>query len=139
MRIVKRQELMGMPNGTLFSHVYMREGYAEWVDGGLEVFGGALYEADGRAYDFASRSVDTHQSVDSGDHWQRHDDLIRGASYPVNADYGREGEFDDEARYLVYEQADIECILTDVLKAYPGADVVANGRRFAQGQDESDG
>lgn len=138
MRIVKRQELMSMPKGTLFTDVYLRDGYAEWVDGGWEVFGGALREADGRAWDFISRSIDTHQSDSSVEHWQRHEDLINGASYPVNTDYGREGMFDDDAQYLVYEQADIECILADVLKAYPGADVVANGRRFAQGQDEAD-
>lgn len=138
MRIVKRQELMSMPKGTLFTNVYLRDGYAEWLDGGLEVFGGALYGVDGRAYDFASRSIGTFQSDSSDEHWQRHDDLLNGASYPVNTDYGREGMFDDDAQYLVYEQADVECILSDVLKAYPGADVVANGRRFAQGQEEAD-
>lgn len=138
MRIVKRQELMTLPVGTLYMNVYTSAGSSGFTTRGLAVFGGALYEVDGRAYDFTERDVASAAADDYGQQSERTTGLLAGSSYPVNPSYGRDGMFEDDDQYLVYEDADIESILTDVLKAYPGVAAAADARPFGDPQEQAD-
>ena len=121
MRIVKRQELMTLPAGTLYANVYTSGKSSGFLTRGLSVFGGALHEVDGRAYDFTERDVASVETADDAQQFERSTGLLAGSSYPVNTGYGRDGMFDDEDQYFVYEESDIESVLADVLPAYPTA------------------
>lgn len=90
MKIVKRQELMLQPRGTIFM---------DWrpaILGELHRFEEAI-KSDGRYIDFFYSNVTP--SVDLNDSTLRLDD-----------DVSREGFFDDEAQYLLLDQADIDVI-----------------------------
>lgn len=104
MRIVTRQQLLEMPRGTLFAEAFDPCNY-----GPLCIFGGEF------GPDFTERSITACESDGSEQYIERSQEMWEtGASYPVNTDYGREGMFDDSMRYLVYEPADIESIISEL-------------------------
>jgi hypothetical protein len=105
MRIVSRRELMAMEPGVLYAQVG-KDGQL----GDLHIFGGAF-----GSNDFTMRSITTPYAHDSDELWQREEDMRdNAASYPVDSLYGRDGLFDDDIRYLVYDEDDIVSIVKDL-------------------------
>lgn len=107
MRLVKRQELLELPAGTLFS-----EFIDKWYFAGLQLKGATLSDGE-KNYDFLVRSLDwpeaegTHEAIDRLD--EMYEDS--SVSYPTEKHYGREGLYDDEKLYLVYEPADTAALI----------------------------
>lgn len=101
MKIYNRAAFMALPAGVLFSKgipVAFR---------GFCVKGDALYGGD-RAIDFSVRALDDWESSNSLDSVERfHQMLEQGASVPMNEDYGRDGMFDNEEVFLVWERQDL--------------------------------
>lgn len=131
MRIVKRQELCTLPEGTL-SAEYGNGSPREW-----SIFYGAIVY-DGAVKDFWERGISVIGFDDPGQLLDRQDAMKEGAAFPVNPTVSREGFYDDSIEYLVYEHADIVSILADVTKAYPGAAEEALGHPFGWAQTEAD-
>jgi hypothetical protein len=94
-RIYRRAEFLGLPPGTLFC-----QGASGWDFGELCVKG-ETWPPD----DFIERalcSIDTNSSavVEAM--------IAAGLSMPLNPHYGRDGAFEADALFLVYEAADIQ-------------------------------
>lgn len=108
MKIVSRKELLTMPAGTLMADIHEDGSYGE-----LQIFGGKFSEND-----FLTRTITRPDAHDSIEMWDRQDEMLeKGSSYPINTGYGREGLFDDDAKYLVYEAADIASIIAHIAPA----------------------
>lgn len=108
MKIVPRAELITMPKGTLFAEVLENGTYSY-----LCIFGGY-----GTGPDFIERSIMAPESTGTEEYLERLEAMReQGASFPVNEDYGREGLFDDNLKYLVFEPADIASIIADIAPA----------------------
>lgn len=108
MKIVSRKELLTLKPGHLI---------AEWNDkygvGRLMIFGGKFSEND-----FLTRSITTPHASGSNEMFDREIDMREnGTSYPVNPHYGRDGLFEEEQKYLVYEVADIASIVAHIAPA----------------------
>lgn len=102
MRIYNRQDFMTLPEGVIFAKG------KPWYFGSLSIKGGTII-ADGKAIDFSYCCLVDIDSHDSGEWGQRMEDMLtNGASYPINDSYGRDGCFDEEDIFLVYEPADIK-------------------------------
>ncbi len=110
MKLVKRQELMEMPEGTLYCE--LRE---PWIFSGLSIKGSTI-NIDGKNIDFGTRGLEWVDADNSGEAVDRLEEMLLDSSvnYPVEAAYGREGMFDDEQVYMVYDKADIKSIFGDL-------------------------
>lgn len=103
MRIYERQEFLKLPEGTIYA-----EG-KPWFFYGIHVKGETIYRVgDGTPHDFCTRDlvwVDGHSSEEVEERLDEMKDY--GVSYPIESSFGRDGSYDDEALFLVYEQADL--------------------------------
>lgn len=97
MRIVKRQELMAMPAGTVYSL------------GEPMAFSGLYVKGDTMGSDFAMCSLLDDFGEDDTDVLEVVDKLRRGEDVPLQFGkmYGREGMFDDEQKYAVWSSDDV--------------------------------
>ncbi|MCT7361212.1 hypothetical protein [Mycolicibacterium llatzerense] len=107
MRIVGLQELLTLPNGTLFAE--LRE---PWVFGELYLKGDNLGGANN---DFWSKSLAWPDADESGMAFSRLDAMLVDptVSYPADEGYTR-GEYLGETRdykFLVYEPADTAALI----------------------------
>lgn len=119
MRIIKRQDLMTLPAGTLYTLLSV-----PWAFSGMSIKGDTI-NIQGRNIDFGERTIEWVDGNNSDESTQRLEMMLENStcSYLVEKDYGREGMFDDEQNYMIYEQADIESILEDLKGAYNLADL----------------
>jgi hypothetical protein len=110
MRLVKRQELMTLPAGTLFCEMHQ-----EWVFGGLQLKGDTI-ASNGRNIDFWVRQIDWPDADDTGMAIDRLEEMAKDSavSYPVESAYGRHGLYDDDRLYLAYESADTAALITEL-------------------------
>ena len=105
MKIINRKEFMEMPAGTVFSY------YHPCVFQGLYI----KDSAPEKGYPDFSMSdligaVENYSSEDFNDKCDR---MEAGESLPVDFECsGREGLFDDELLYAIYETADIQKLIT---------------------------
>ena len=106
MRILARQEFMKLPEGTIFA------------SGGRCYFDGFFVKGETWETDFLCRSLNIFDASGTDDFVGGFDEMVAGASRPIEQCYGREGLFDDEMLYLVYEPADIAELIR-VLQAAP--------------------
>jgi hypothetical protein len=99
MRIVSRAELMSMPEGTVYSN------FEPDIFSGLHVTGGPC------GPDFLTCSLLTQfVGEDSSEHFHAIcDRLVKGESVPLEfgESFGREGLFDHEMVYAVWEKSDL--------------------------------
>lgn len=101
MKIYRRDEFLKLPAGTIFA-----KGKPQYFEG-LSVKGDSLPD------DFTCRQLvwfenhgDTDDEFDQG---YRFDAMVEGnASFPMGQSYGRDGCFDDEDLFLVYERDDLQ-------------------------------
>lgn len=110
MRLVKRQELMALPAGTLFAELY-----EQWVFGGLQLKG-ETFGTDGKNWDFWVRSLDWPGADDTGMAIGRLEEMSQDSSvsYPAEYAHARHGLYDDERMYLVYEAADTQALIEEL-------------------------
>ncbi len=101
MKIYSRTEFMKLPEGVLFSKG------KPWYWDGLHVKGDTIL-IDGRAIDFGERGLLSIEANDSGELIGRYEAMrADGASFPMEDAYGRDGCFDDEDLFLVWESDDL--------------------------------
>lgn len=100
MRIVSRAEFMKLPAGTLFAK------------GKPMYFGSLCVKGDSLESDWIDRQLvwfEEHGSTgDEFDQGHRWDEMVEnGASFPMHTGYGRDGCFDNEDLFLIYERDDL--------------------------------
>lgn len=111
MRIFSRTAFMDLPEGVLFSKGQ------PWFWDGLNVKGETLIH-NGKAIDFGERSLLCIEAHDSGDLISRYELMhLRGASFPMEDAYGRDGCFDDNDLFLVWESEDLSELLAIINRA----------------------
>lgn len=99
MRVYNRSKFMKLPVGGIFCKG------EPWAFDRLHVKGATWPETN----DFLACSLQWIESDSSTQSTDRLDEMLEtGASYPMNADYGRDGCFDDNDVFLVWEPADLE-------------------------------
>ena len=102
MRIYRRAAFMEIPAGTLYS-----KGKPHYFEG-LHIKGDTINH-EGRNIDFGQRDLVSFEFANTDEFIQRWEEMIEsGASYPMEDCYGRDGCFDDEDLFLVWERADLE-------------------------------
>jgi hypothetical protein len=102
MRVYRRADFMQLPPGTLFCKI----GEAWIFEGSLAVKGETLAGDPG---DFYDRDLCTIDFGDSNELFERLEAMRdSGASFPLNTAESRDGLYDREALFLVYEKADLE-------------------------------
>lgn len=108
MKIVSRKEFLTLPEGTLFSKCKPVVFYGFSVRGNSE-----NYEND-----FLYRDLITYEASDSNEFAQRFDEMLEDhASYPIEDAYGRDGCFNDEDLFLIYEADDLDELAAVIKKA----------------------
>ena len=102
MKIYRRAAFMELPAGVLFS-----KGKPWWFDG-IYVKGDSINFKDAIG-DFGSLNLASIESHDSGELVERFEKMLEeGASFPMEDAYGRDGLFDQDDLFLVWERADLE-------------------------------
>ncbi|WP_029923885.1 hypothetical protein [Nocardia otitidiscaviarum] len=105
MKIVSKSELKKMPKGTPFV-LYGGEG-SRWPDG-FDILVGDCGYID----DFYYRSINTPDARSSDEMLERERAMdTTGVSYPVDLNVDREGYYDPDTRYLVWEPDDVRRIV----------------------------
>lgn len=100
MKIVDRKTFLDLPEGTIFASG------KRWVFGGLCVKGESLIFDTGNDYTFN----DPHwvDADDSGEAIDRLEEMLQnGVSYPMEDAYGRDGCFESEEIYMIFETDDL--------------------------------
>lgn len=103
MRIVDRKTFMDMPLGTVFAEIE-----EPWAIGSLSV----KVENSGDI-DFYETNFTWVDASDSGQAMDRLEEMLEdpNVSYPVDRAIGRNGLFNRDAVYLIYEPDDIKYIV----------------------------
>lgn len=124
MKLLSRAQFLELPEGVFYA-----KNPQHGTDGvtsvslcfdALEVKGETCRSADGRAIDWRSLSLniwDFHDSNDMHDHWEAM--RSKGVSMPFNDGMTRDGLFDEDDLFLVYERADLDALakLVEAAKA----------------------
>lgn len=108
MRLVKRQEFLALPPGTLYAKLQ-----EPWVFQGLALKSDTIMHGD-KPGDFWSISLDWIEADDTGMALDRLDAMRSDPtlSYPMEWAPTRGSDFDDNSVYLVYEHADTQALIT---------------------------
>lgn len=120
MRLVKRQELMTLPKGTLFAELQQ-----QWVFGDVEIKGDTcLDNRTGENCDFWVLTLAWPEADDTGQAIDRLEQMAANptVSYPPGYVYARHGLYDDDRPYLVYEKADVDNLMR-LLHGVDGNDI----------------
>jgi len=96
MRVYTRQDFLDLPEGTIFCKG------VKWNFDGLCIKGKTWPN------DFIFRDLTIIDSSGSNDCFDKLEDSItNGSSYPLNEAYARDGSFDSESLYLVFDSDDL--------------------------------
>ncbi len=109
MKIYKRKEFVKLPEGTIYCKG------KPWYWEQLSVKAESINDNS----DFIEMQLNTIESNDSGDLIEKYDRMLElGESHPLTDDYyGRDGCFDDEDIFLVYERHDLQVLKSIIDKA----------------------
>lgn len=100
MKIYKRSDFMKLPEGTIFT------------SGMPFGFGNFCIKGESWEVDFIYSGMLWIEAEGSDDAAEKMDEmLIKGTSAPIHTSYCREGLFDDEMVYMVYEKGDLEYMI----------------------------
>jgi len=115
MKIVSRQDFMQLPSGTVFSY------YEPIVFRGLYIKDS---EPEKNYPDFScSDLIGAIENESSDDFFEKCQRMEKGDSIPVDFEYsGREGMFDDQQLYAVYEKNDVEELIKRLQDTTPLSD-----------------
>lgn len=110
MRLVKRPEFMQLPAGTLFAPMQQK-----WVFGTLSVKGDTSQHGD-EIGDFLKLGLTWIEGDGFSEVTDRLEEMLADStvSYPLQSGYGREGLFDNDMVYLIYEPADVAELLAAI-------------------------
>ena len=96
MKIVNRETFLKLPEGTIFAKG------KPWYFSGLSI------KADSLPNDFIYLDPHWVDAHDSGEAANRLDEMLAtGCSYPMQDDFGRDGCFDDEDIFMIFERDDL--------------------------------
>lgn len=104
MRVYNRKGFLQLPDGTIFCKG------TRWCFDNLSIKGHS-WEDDFLYVDLCN--IDANESGQWVDRLE--DSLSNGTSYPINNQAARDGLFDEDAIFLVFEEKDLE-FLIDVMK-----------------------
>lgn len=112
MKIVSKSELMRMPKGTLFADFYNGPDRM-WTKGPEFILVAPCIPGDdGEPHDFMYISIDTPDHWDLDELINHCDEMVHtGSSYPVDLTIAREGLYDANCRYIVWEPEDVARII----------------------------
>jgi hypothetical protein len=108
-KILNRQSFLKLPEGVFFAKGI------QWCVDGFCVKGATLFNEEGHAIDFFYlnlSSMDFSSCHDLADKME--DSLKNGTSYPINQCENRDGMFDDEDVFLVFEPNDLKFIRSHI-------------------------
>lgn len=113
MKIVNREEFMKLPPGVFYA-----KGKPQYF-GGLEVKHETCYSTrsddaiDWWSLDLSSFEFDSTEQFDD-----RFEEMqLKGVSYPLTDSIGRDGLFDQDDIFLIYEKPDLEALKAMIEKA----------------------
>jgi len=102
MKILDRKSFMKLPSGVIYSKG------CQWVFEGLSIKGDTI-TIDDRDIDWYYLGVEWIDAKDSDEASSRLDEMLdEGVSYPMETAYGRDGCFDYDDVFLVFERPDLE-------------------------------
>ena len=106
MKIFSRSEFMKLPEGTIFS------------SGERFAFSYLHIKGETWGVDFLQSSLIDIESFSCQENFDRLDEMDqKGVSYPIRTSYEREGLFDENMVYLVYEKEDLKYMIEQMEKA----------------------
>jgi hypothetical protein len=109
MRIYSRKEFLKLPEGTVFACG------PQWAMDGFRIKGETWRDDEGENIDYLFHDLIQIEYSNSIDLADRFDDMIRdGCSYPINQSYQRDGTFDDDEVFLVFEKDDLKFIKSQI-------------------------
>lgn len=101
MKIVNRSQFLQLPPGTLYAPGQ------RWAFDGLCVKGETLPNNE----DWSYRTLVWIDSEGDADQWQKLEQMLeKGTSEPLARYYNRDGSFDPQAIFLIYEPADLSAL-----------------------------
>ncbi len=101
MRVYNRKDFLALPAGTLYC------AGVEWAFNELGVKGDTWPPND-----FIKLGLQWVEAQGSTEATDRLDAMLKtGASFPLQQSYGRDGGFDQDEVYLVYEPADLDALI----------------------------
>lgn len=106
MRILSRDEFLRMPSGTLYAPLE-----TPWSFGEISIKGESYNN------DFLECGITWVEGDSSDEAVNRLEEMLADSSvsYPVQSTYGREGIFDNDIKYLIYEKEDIKSIFEELI------------------------
>lgn len=114
MKIVNRSTFLAMPPGTVYAK------YEPCIFEEMCIKGETLFHDDGRPFDwFYQQIVDAVDAFDSNEWSDRLErSRLTGESVPMNFDIeSRDGCFEDDQLFAVWEPADITALITRLQEA----------------------
>ena len=101
MKILSRESFLKLPEGTIFAKG------EPWFFGNLSIKGDSMY-FDSGGNDFIYLDPHWVDAHDSGEAMARLDEMLAtGCSYPMEDAFGRDGCFEDDAVFMVFEREDL--------------------------------
>lgn len=108
MKLVNLTEFLKLPEGTVFASGI------RYAFSSLSIKGETLPSSN----DFYQLDVNWVEADNSGQAIDRLDLMLKkGVSFPMNTDYGRDGSFDANAVFLIYEAGDLEFLINTFIVA----------------------
>ena len=102
MKVLTREAFLRMPVGTAYCKG------KRWYFDELAFKGDTCFSDDGRPIDWFALNPAWVDGEDSNECFDRLEDMLaNGTSYPMQDSIGRDGCFDDEDLFLVFEKDDL--------------------------------
>lgn len=121
MKIYKHAEFLKLPEGTLF-----RKGKPSY-------FNNLQVKADSLPNDFICMAIGDFEAFDSEDFGNKFEQMLNGESIPMTDDsYGRDGCFDDDDIFLVFEIDDLHKLKSIVEEAIEAQEKIACDEVFKE-------
>ncbi len=102
MKIYNRKEFLKLPKGIFFAKG------VEFSMDGFCIKDETIHDDNGHGIDFFYHNlvqIDSHDSCQDAD--RKYDMLYNNSSYPMNKSLNRDGMFDDDDIFLVFENDDL--------------------------------
>ena len=116
MRVVDRKTFLALPPWTAYCKG------TQWE------FNGICFKGETIGNDWYEHNPAWVEAEDSGQAFERLDDMLKnGASFPMDNSECRDGLYDDDAVFLIFERADLE-VLRDCIEQAIAPSGSATGR-----------
>ncbi len=123
MKLLTRAQFLELPEGVFYAKNPQEgcDGTASvsMIFGDLEIKHETYRDSNGRAIDWRSQSLNMYDNHGDSDIYERLVELRSGGSVPLCDYTTRDGLFDEDDMFLVYERADLEALakLVEAAKA----------------------